>query len=92
MWSQAKTLARRNHDKIPEWEEFDELMEEQILKEWKKFGYTSRDWQKVKLIFFSEDGKPKAMKSAEYRKMTEEKLKEKMKNGLKPDQNEKKMK
>jgi len=37
------------------WEEYDEIIEEKVLKEWKRKGYTSRDWCKTKVIFYDEN-------------------------------------
>ena len=50
--------VQRNKERAKLEEEYDELAEAQIIKEWKSFGKTDRDWTKYKVVFFDEDGKP----------------------------------
>jgi len=47
-----------------------------MLKEWRSFGKTARDWTKVKVITFNEQGLPVAMQVQQYRKIQNEKEKE----------------
>ena len=59
---------RRRERKALE-EEYYGDMEERIIREWKKLGKTDRDWTKVKVVLFDEQGKPMTMKVDEYRNM-----------------------
>ena len=42
-------------------EEAMEMMEEQIIKEWRAKGYTDRDWTKMKMLVFDENNKIKVI-------------------------------
>lgn len=54
-------------EKGKNWEDYEELMEDQILSEWNKCKPSSRDWQKIKVICFDDKGKPVVKKTDEYR-------------------------
>ena len=61
-----------------DWHEYEERMEAQIIREWKKFGKRDRDWVKYKVIFFDHKENPKAMQTDKYRKMMRDQQKEAM--------------
>lgn len=44
------------------------------MKEWNAKGIKPRDWQKNKVIFFDQDGKPQAVTNDRYQKMMAKKL------------------
>ena len=71
-------------EKGDKWEDYEEMIDEQIQKEWSKCKPSSRCWQKIKVICFNEDGKPIAMKTDAYRKMMDEKAKNKIDDSIKP--------
>jgi len=43
------------------------LIDEKIIKEWKGFGKTDRDWVKTKIISFKSNGIPYWIKIEDYR-------------------------
>lgn len=51
------------------WPDYEDIIEEQILKEWKRKGVTSRDWVKHKVVYFNEENKPLAIGFDKYREM-----------------------
>ena len=57
---QKREVATCNHCKADRecenhtWEVYEEYMEAQILKMWRRLGYTDRDWIKSKVIYFNE--------------------------------------
>lgn len=53
-------------------------MEEQINREWKRFGHHDREWTKIFMIYFDEDNKPQLIKITDYKLMNKEKEKQKM--------------
>lgn len=63
-------------------EEYEEIRDDQLAKEWKSFGHTARDWVKTKIVFFNEAGKPIAMKVDEYRKMKTDEKKQQLKDAV----------
>ena len=50
------------------YEHYEDLQEERLLKEWRSFGKTDRDWVKLKVIIFDDKGYPIILKKDEYRK------------------------
>lgn len=58
------------------WPEYEDIIEERILKEWKAKGVKSRDWVKYKVVYFNEENKPLAIPIDKYREMLKEKQKQ----------------
>ena len=57
---------------------YEDLKNEQLVKEWKAKGFTDRDWTKLKVIFFDDNNKPQILKNDEYKKMLKDKVKSQM--------------
>ena len=51
-------------------------MEEQMIREWKRKGYTDRDWTKLVMIYFDEDNIPKPIELTKYKAMQKEQMKQ----------------
>jgi hypothetical protein len=47
-----------------------------MVKEWRSFGKSARDWTKTKVITFNEQGLPVALKVDAYRKIQNDKDRE----------------
>ena len=58
MYKDVRAEGLKRYDEDEKWKEYEALMEEQIIKEWNKIKPSSRDWQKVKVICFDQNGKP----------------------------------
>ena len=58
MYKDVRAEGLKRYDEDKKWKEYEALMEEQIIKEWNKIKPSSRDWQKVKVICFDQNGKP----------------------------------
>jgi hypothetical protein len=57
-------------------EVYDEMMEELITKNWRRLGYSDRDWIKNKIIFFDENSKLRVQAKDKFK--AEQKEKEKL--------------
>ena len=53
-------------------------MEEQLVREWRRFGHHDREWTALKMIVFNEDNKPVCIKIEDYKKKQKEEEKQRV--------------
>jgi hypothetical protein len=44
-----------------------DMMQEQIIKEWRAKGYTDRDWTKIKMLVFDENNNIKVITNEQHK-------------------------
>lgn len=69
---QAEAKKQAGVQKIKDKDDSEWIQEEidgKLIKEWRSFGKTKRDWTKVKVITFNQQGLPVAMKLEDFRKI-----------------------